>query len=86
MEEHQQHRNTYPATAAVKQLSIYGAVADWCQELAQQIADHSSSCTRNLVVGVNNDLEPKVAPADLSILTSSPIINVLARGNSVQHH
>ena len=39
------HDNCHPATAellfriiiSVNQLSIYGAVADWCEELAQQI-------------------------------------------------
>ena len=39
---------------------------------------------RNRVAEVNNDSESKVAPADVSILTRSPMINVLAGGNSVQ--
>ena len=45
------HCNADPATAEllfriiipVSQLSIYGAVAAWCEELAPQISDHSSS-------------------------------------------
>ena len=43
--------NADPATAellfrifiSVNQLSVYGAAADWCEKLAQQISDHSSS-------------------------------------------
>ena len=50
------HNNGDPATAemsfriiiAANLLSIYGAVADWCEELAQQISDHSSSGTGNV--------------------------------------
>ena len=31
---------------SVNQLSVYGAIADWCQKFAQQISDHSFSNTR----------------------------------------
>ena len=62
---------------SINQLSIHGPVADdWCQELAQQIAEHSSSGTGNLVAEVNNDSESKVAPAHVPILTKSRMINV----------
>ena len=60
--------------------------ADWCPELAQLIADHSSSSTGNPVVEVNNDSESQVASADVSILTRSSMFNVGARGDSVQQH
>ena len=30
---------------SVNQLSVYGAILDWCAELAQQISDHSFSST-----------------------------------------
>ena len=71
-----------PATAelllriisSVNQLSIYGAALDWCQELAQQIADHSPSGTGNLLAEVNNDTASKVAPADVSVLTRPPMV------------
>ena len=88
------HCNADPATAelllrsiiSVYQLTIYGAEADWCEELAQQIADHSSTRTGHLVPKVKNESESKVAPTDVSILTKSPLINVQARRNSVQQH
>ena len=47
---------------SVNQLNVYGAVAEWCQELAQQNADLSSSGKGNLVVYVQNDSESKVVP------------------------
>ena len=63
---------------SVTLFSIFGVVADWCEEFAQQISDHSSSSTGNLVTLVNDDSESD-APADASVLTRSPKINVLAR-------
>ena len=44
------------------QFSVHGAVSDWCEELAQQITDHSSSSTGKPVAEVNDESEPKVAP------------------------
>ena len=32
---------------SVNQLSVYGAISDWCEELAQQMSDHSFSSTGN---------------------------------------
>ena len=85
------HHNADPGTAellfriitSVNQLSVCGAVADWCEELAQQIADLSSTGTRNPVAKVNNESESQVAPTDVSILSKSPLTSVLGRGNSV---
>ena len=71
---------------SVNQLSIYGAVADWCEELAQQISDHSSLSTGHLVAKVKDDSESKGAPTVVSILTKAHLINVPARGNSVQQY
>ena len=66
------HKNAEPAIAelllriiiCVNQLSVCGAVADWCQELAQRIEDHCSCSTGNLVA--KNDSESQVASADVS--------------------
>ena len=65
------------------------SVEQWpnlCEELALQIADHSSTGAGNPVAEVDNDSESEVFPADVSILTTSPVINVMARGSLVQHH
>ena len=84
------HHNSDPATAellpriilSVNQLSVHGAVADWCEEVAQLISDHCSSGTENLVAKVNNESESKVAPIVVSILSKSLLINVPAFGQS----
>ena len=62
------------------------AVADWCEELSQQVSDHSSSSIGNLVAKVNDKSEFKVAPTVVSVLTKSPVIDIPAQGNLVQQH
>ena len=47
---------------SVNHFSIHGAVADRCEELAQQLSDHSSCSTGNLVAKMKKDSESKVAP------------------------
>ena len=37
----------------VNQLRVYGAVSDWCEELAQQISGHSLSSTVKPVAKMN---------------------------------
>ena len=57
------HYNAEPATAelllriifSVSQLIIYGAIADWCQELAQRVEAHSPQSTGTLVAKGDND-------------------------------
>ena len=48
---------------------MYGAVADWCQELAQRVEVHSSQSTVTLVAKVENDLASQVPSEDASSLT-----------------
>ena len=73
-------------TISINQLSVCVAGADWCQELAQRIAAHSSFRTGNLVAKVNNESESQVPSADVWKLTKSPVFSVGARGSSVQQH
>ena len=88
------HYKGDPATAellfriihSVRQLSICGAVSDWCKELAHQISDPSSSSTGKLVADVNDESESKVVPTAVSILTNSPFINVPVQGNVMRQH
>ena len=40
---------------SVNQLSIFGAVSDWCEEFAQQISDPYSSSTGELVAELNGE-------------------------------
>ena len=83
-----------PATAqllfrivmSVNQLIVYGAVSDWCEELAQQISAHSSSMTGKPLTKTNDGSESKVAHTVMSILTSSLLINVPVQGNLVRQY
>ena len=70
----------------VHQLRVYGATADWCQDLAERIAAHSPRGTGNPVAYVDNDSESRVPSADESKLTKPPMFNVGAARNSVQQH
>ena len=46
----------------VNQLRIYGAVSDWCEELAQQVSDPYSSSTGELVAELNGEAESESHP------------------------
>ena len=46
----------------VNQLRIFGAVSDWCEELAQQISDPYSSSTGELVAELNDKTESASHP------------------------
>ena len=39
---------------SVNQLSVYGATSAWCEELAQQISDHSFSSTGKPVANMHD--------------------------------
>ena len=66
---------------SINQFSVYGAISDWCEELAQQILDHSFSSTEKPVANVNAQLDCRLSPEVLSILTNPHPINVPAQGN-----
>ena len=58
---------------SVDQLSFYGTVADWCQELAQRVEAQSPQSTGTLVAKVDNDLASQVPSDDVSSLTKGPL-------------
>ena len=60
-----------PHHFSVSLFSIYGAVSDSCEELAQQISDHSSINTGKLVAEMNEGSESQVAPTVVSVLSNS---------------
>ena len=88
------HHNSDSTTAellfriiiSVNQLSAYGAVADWCKELAQQISDHSFSSTGRQVAEMNDESECRISPNVVSILTNPPSINVPGQGDLLRSH
>ena len=51
---------------SANQLSIYGAVADWCHELAQQIPGQSSSSTEESIAKVHEQLDCPLAPEEVN--------------------
>ena len=71
---------------SVNQLSVYGAISDWCEELAQYLSDPHSTSTRILVAELNDESESRVAPNVVSILTNPLWINVPVQGDSLRRH
>ena len=53
---------------SVNQLSVYGAVADWCQDLAQQIKVLSSPSTGTPFANVDNDPASQVPSHQITYL------------------
>ena len=51
------HRYITVSETSINSFSVYGAVADWCEELAQQISDHSSTGTGNPLAKANDESE-----------------------------
>ena len=47
---------------SVNQRSVHGAVSDWCEELAPQISDHSSSSTCGLLAELNDESDSRGSP------------------------
>ena len=71
---------------SVNQLSLYGAVSDWCGELAQQISEHSSSSTGRPVAEMNDESGSRISPSVVSILTNPPSMYVPVHGDFLRRH
>ena len=61
---------------SVKQLSVCGPISDWCEELAQQISDHSFYSSGRPVANMNDESESHISPNVMSILTNPHSTNV----------
>ena len=53
---------------SVSQLSVHGAISDWCGELAQLISDHSFSSTGKPAGKMNEQLDCRLSPEVLCAL------------------
>ena len=73
-------------TNSVNQPSIYGAIAGWCGELAQQISDHAFSSPGKPAAHMNEQLDCSLSPEVLSVMTEPLEIVVLAQGNLWRNH
>ena len=71
---------------SVNQLSFNGAIADWCQELAQRLEARAPQSTGTLVAKVDNEEASQVPSKDLSSLTKAPLWSLRGRGNFVRQH
>ena len=71
---------------SVGQLSIYGAVADWCDELAQQISADASSGIEKSIAKVNEQLDRPLALGDVKTTMKPSDINVPASRNRLRDH
>ena len=61
---------------SVNQLSFFGAVADWCEELAQQMPALASSSIGKPTAQVNEQLDSPLAPEDVTVIMTSLETNV----------
>ena len=68
---------------SVNRLSVHGAVADMCEELASRISDCSASKGRPVA---KDKPEIMVAPTDLSTTTNPLLTNGQARGNLLREY
>ena len=69
-----------------KQLRVYGAISDWCAELAQQISDHSFYSTGRPAANMSDESECRASPNVVSILTNPPWTNVPVQGDLLRSH
>ena len=61
---------------SVNQLSVCGPISDWCEELAQQISDHSFYSSVRPVANMNDESQSHISPNVMSILTNPHSTNV----------
>ena len=71
---------------SASQLSICGAVANWCDELTQQILGHSFLSKEKSVANVNDQLCHKLEPREMDTLVQTPRTNVQAAGDRLRIH
>ena len=56
---------------SVNQLSIYGAFADWCEELVQHVPAQASSSIEIAIAKVNEQLDRSLASEDVKTKNNS---------------
>ena len=71
---------------SVDELSVHGAVSGWCEELAQQISDQSSSSTGIPVAEMTDESESRISPNVVSILANPLSINFPVQGGLLRRH
>ena len=62
------------------------AFADWCDELARQLLDHSFSSVEKLIAKMNEQLNRKVAPEEANTLVQVLETNFQASRNRLSDH
>ena len=70
---------------SVTQFSVFGAVSGWCEELAQQISDHSFASTEKPMTNMHEESDCRLSPDVVSILTNPHSTNVPTQGNLLRN-
>ena len=65
---------THRTINSANQLSIYGAVADWCDDLAQQILGQSFLSIEKSSAKVNEQLNRTLAPEEVNTLIGAALL------------
>ena len=69
---------------SVSQLRIYGAVSDWCEELAERISNYSEQSAGRLAP--KDKSETTMAPTAVSAATNPLLTNSPEQGNLLRQH
>ena len=76
--------NLFRTRNLASQVSIYGAVADWCDELPQQIPGQLSSSIEKSTAKVNEQLDCPLLPEEVNTLMKTPETDVQASRNRLR--
>ena len=68
------------------QLSTHGTVANWCDELTQQIPGQTHLSMEESIAKVNDQLSQKLEPQVVDSLAQTPRTNVHAPGDRLRIH
>ena len=68
---------------SVNQLSMYGAVSDWCEELAQRIEDRSKGIGKPMAENTSGAM---MAPTSVPASTNPLLTSDKALGNQLRQH
>ena len=75
-----------PKIHSANQLSMYGAVASWCDDLAQQIPGQTHMVMEKSLSKASKQLNQKLEPQEVNSLVQTPRRNDGAAGNRLRDY
>ena len=78
--------NLFRTIQSAKQLSIYGAVSSWCDELAEQMLGQTSLRVDKSISKVNDQLSKHLDPQEFGSLVQNQTRTEEAAGNCWRDH